>query len=96
MSTIENCAVFHSGSRRFVGVNAAVTEDEVIVQNRLNGGTIATFKIVDTAKSGEAWDVHEEGIPDRVIRLVAQTGCGCSGMRPVTEDPEYIARKATK
>jgi hypothetical protein len=93
-SSISNCAVFHSGSRRFTNVDATYTDSVVTVRNRLNGGELATFNIHDTAKAGEAWDVYEAANPNHVFRLVIQTGCGCSGMRPVQEDAEYLARKS--
>lgn len=83
---IENAAVFVNGRRKFKGVNVKETSEEVIVTNRANGSEIARWSVVDVGKAGMAWDVQEEGT---LVRLVAQQGCGCSGMKPYKNDDGY-------
>lgn len=83
---IVNAAVFVNGRRKFKGVNVEVTDDEVVVQNRMNGTEIARWSVVEVGKANEAWDVYEDG---SLVRLVAQQGCGCSGQKPYKNDPEY-------
>lgn len=85
---IENAAVFISGGRRFRGVNVEVTDEEVLVKNRVNGTINARYPIVQTAKAGMAWDIIDDAT-ESPARLVAQQGCGCSGMKRYENDPEY-------
>ena len=83
---IENAAVFVNGRRKFKGVNAQEISGDVVITNRANGSEIARWSVVDTGKAGMAWDVQEEGA---LARLVVQTGCGCSGMKPYKNDDGY-------
>lgn len=84
---IENAAVFVSGRRVYKGVNVEETEESIVVKHRVSGETVQEFPIVEVGKAGMAWDVEgEDGQP---MRLVAQQGCGCGGMKPYKNDPEY-------
>lgn len=96
-----NAAVFHNGSRRFRNVNVDITGnapgDQVIVKNVSSGQPISSFEIVETVKSGEAWEAVSLDGPTQGLapfRLVVQLGCGCSGQKPYTPDPEYLAAHA--
>jgi hypothetical protein len=84
---IENGAVFVSGTRRFKGVNIDVNADTIYVLNRINGEELVHYTIVEVVKDGMAWDVLDTD--GQLHRLVAQTGCGCSGMSAYTADPTY-------
>ena len=84
---IENAAVFVSGRRVYKGVNVEETEDTVTVKHRVTGEVVQEYSIVEVGKAGMAWDV--EGADGERMRLVAQQGCGCSGMKPYQNDPEY-------
>ncbi len=95
---IINGAVFLNGSRRYKNVDVEYDEQPseplvpvVRVLNRATGTELASYSIVATAKSGMAWDVE---VGDKSYRLVAQTGCGCSGMKPYKEDQEYLDSKS--
>jgi hypothetical protein len=85
---IENAAVFISGSRRFRGVNVEVIDGEVLVKNRVNGAIMSRYPVVEVAKEGMAWDITDDATND-LARLVAQQGCGCSGMKRYENDPTY-------
>lgn len=83
---LENAAVFVSGRRVHKGVNVLFDDSDVIVQSRVDGTVLLTFPIVAVGKAGMAWDVEENG---STVRLVVQQGCGCGGMKPYQNDPEY-------
>jgi len=85
---IENAAVFISGNRRFRGANVDVVDGEVLVINRVNGVVMNRYPVVEVAKEGMAWDVIDD-VTRELARLVAQQGCGCSGMKPYSNDPTY-------
>jgi len=85
---LDNAAVFLSNARHFKGVNVDETDGEIVVLNRVNETPMARFQIVEVVKAGEAWDVLDP-INDERVRLVAQLGCGCSGMRPYQPDASY-------
>ena len=85
---IENAAVFISGNRRFRGVNVEVVDGEVIVMNRVSGSIMNRYPVVEVAKEGMAWDVTDDAT-NLTARLVAQQGCGCSGMKKYTVDEGY-------
>lgn len=82
---IENAAVFVSGRRKFKGVNVEETPEAIIIRNR-DGVEVTRYSVVDVGKAGMAWDVMEDAV---LTRLVAQTGCGCSGMKPYLNDEGY-------
>lgn len=84
---IENAAVFVSGRRVYKGVNVEETDGSIVIKHRVSGDTIQEYSVVDVGKAGMAWDV--EGADGKAMRLVAQQGCGCSGMKPYKNDPEY-------
>lgn len=91
---IENAAVFINGQRKFKGVNVKDESGEIVIINRVNGQDMARYSVVAVAKAGMAWDVEnktisQEGDAAVPTSLVAQQGCGCSGMRPYDTDPEY-------
>lgn len=95
---IVNAAVFLQGSRRYKNVDVEYDEQPsepqtpvVRVLNRATGTELASFSIVATAKSGMAWDVDHNG---KEIRVVAQAGCGCGGMKQYKEDDEYKQSKS--
>lgn len=83
---IENAAVFVNGRRKFKGVDVEETAEDVIVRDRTGGSEIARWSVVDVGKAGMAWDVEDGGT---LVRLVVQTGCGCSGMKPYLNDDGY-------
>lgn len=85
---IDNAAVFLSNARHFKGVNVDEVNGEIVVLNRVNETPMVRFSVVEVVKAGEAWDVLDPA-NDQRIRLVAQQGCGCSGMRPYVADESY-------
>lgn len=87
---IEDAAVFINGRRQFKGVSVEFDSDNVVVKTR-QSAEIARYSVVDVGKVGMAWDVTVDGV---VSRLVAQVGCGCSGMKPYQNDPEYAGQFA--
>lgn len=91
MVMIENAAVFVSGSRKFKNVNVELTGSEIVVLNRANGGEMNRYSVVEVAKADEAFDIVDPTSQEESarLRLVVQQGCGCSGMRPYQNDPEY-------
>lgn len=87
---LENAAFFQNGARRFKGVNVKATADKVQVLNMQTDKTMAEFDIIEVAKDGMAWDVTSESEPNRgLFRVVAQLGCGCSGMKSYHPDETY-------
>lgn len=88
---ITNAAVFINNQRKFKGVDVEYTDTEIIVKNRVNGSEIRRYSVVEVGKVGMAWDVVDDSSqePGSLLRLVAQQGCGCSGMKPYQNDPEY-------
>jgi hypothetical protein len=82
---ISNAAVFVNGRRKFKGVDVDDTPEAIIIRSR-EGAEIIRYSVVDTGKAGMAWDVMEDAV---LTRLVAQTGCGCSGMKPYLNDEGY-------
>jgi hypothetical protein len=82
---ISNAAVFVNGRRKFKGVDVEDTPEAIIIRNR-EGAEIIRYSVVDVGKAGMAWDVMDEAT---LTRLVAQTGCGCSGMKPYLNDEGY-------
>lgn len=85
---LNNAAVFLSNARHFKGVNVDEVDGEIVVLNMVNETPMARFSVVEVVKAGEAWDVLDPFNSERV-RLVAQLGCGCSGMRPYQPDSGY-------
>jgi hypothetical protein len=83
---ITDAAVFINKRRRYKGVNVIVSDDTVIVTNKVNGAEIQRFDIVETAADGMAWDAVIDG---KLSRLVAQQGCGCGGEKPYKTKPDY-------
>lgn len=83
---IENAAVFVGKGRRFKGVNVEFDGEHVLILDRARGTEQARYKVVETAKADMAWDVEDSGT---TRRLVAQQGCGCSGMKPYKVDDGY-------
>ena len=87
---LENAAFFQNGARRFKGVNVKATADKVQVLNMQTGKAMAEFDIIEVAKDGMAWDVRSDDEPHRErFRVVAQLGCGCSGMKQYQPDESY-------
>jgi hypothetical protein len=87
IEVIENAAVFVSGRRVYKGVNVETSDDQIVVKHRVTGDVLDRFFIDAVGKAGMAWDVKDSN--DSLVRLVAQQGCGCSGMKPYLNDPEY-------
>jgi hypothetical protein len=88
-NTLNRASVFLNGKRLYPNVNVEIDEGVVRVKST-NGAEIAEFSIIEVVKDGMAFDV-ESGLGDESapLRLVAQTGCGCSGQNPYTPDPTY-------
>ena len=81
MAERHNVAVFVNGKRFTRGVNVEWDENEVRLINRSNFRPFQTYQIEELAAEAEdtmAWDIKDTR-GDRV-RLVVQTGCGCSGL----------------
>lgn len=55
---------------------------------------LETFDVIEVAADGQAWDVSD-GRGER-IRLVAQEGCGCSGLIKHYEVDEGYSGALTK
>ena len=90
MSEINNAAVFVGGQRKFKNVNVVDDGDVIRVLNRATGEEVTRYSVVEVAKAGMAWDIpasSQEG--SARTRLVVQQGCGCSGMFPYDNDPNY-------
>lgn len=85
---VENAAVFISGNRRFRGVNVEITNTEILVRNAASLAIMNRYPIVEVGKEGMAYDITDDATGS-LARLVTQTGCGCSGMKPYKNDPEY-------
>lgn len=83
---IENAAIFLGRTRIYRGVNVEFTPDEVVLFNRIGNELIERYSVVEVAKEGMAWDVTIGG---ETKRLVAQQGCGCSGMKRYENDEAY-------
>lgn len=83
---IENAAVFINHQRKLKNVNVEEADGEILVKNRTSGDVMFRYSVVAVAKEGMAWDVTDE---HKLVRLVAQQGCGCSGMKPYDNDPSY-------
>lgn len=87
--TITNVAVFINGQKRMTRVNAEIKPNQVRIFNAKNDNDIAMYDVVETAKQDMAWDIRQD---DQIKRLVVQQGCGCSGIKPYTEDESYSGR----
>lgn len=83
---IENAAVFLSGRRIYKGVNVIEDGSDIVIRHRVNGQEMSRYSVVEVGKAGMAWDITADG---QLQRLVVQQGCGCSGMKPYKNDPEY-------
>lgn len=83
---LDNAAIFLGRNRIYRGVNVEETPTEIILYNRIGNEEIKRYSVVAVGKSGMAWDVDLDG---KVQRLVAQQGCGCSGMKRYDNDPTY-------
>lgn len=86
--------VFLNGRKKFKNVKTALDGDELVIINRASDDELGRFTILETAKAPNQGPVFEAAydIADPVgkrIRAVIQAGCGCSGMRNYTNDPEY-------
>lgn len=78
---MNNVAVFVNGKRVTRGVNVEWDEEEVRLINRSNFRPFESFKIEEVAAASDdtmAWDIMDAR--GQRVRLVAQTGCGCSGL----------------
>lgn len=87
-----NAAIFINGVRRIRNVNVSWDDETVSIINRSNKQVMETYTIEEVASTNPnggsmAWDIRD-GRGD-LVRLVAQTGCGCSGMKPYEFDAEY-------
>lgn len=84
--SMSNAAIFVNGKRHTRGVNVEWDDEEVRLINRSNHRVFETYKIEELAAldtkddqvETAAWDIKDTR-GDRV-RLVAQLGCGCSGL----------------
>lgn len=84
--SMHSAAIFVNGKRTTRGVNVEWDEEEVRLINRSNFRVFETFKIEEVAalelKDDEvvtaAWDIKDTR--GERVRLVAQLGCGCSGL----------------
>lgn len=83
---IENAAIFLGRTRIYRGVNVEDAGTEIALFNRIGNEEIARYSVVEVGKAGMAWDVLVDG---ETKRLVAQQGCGCSGMKKYENDAEY-------
>lgn len=93
MSTIEvptvgfhNASVFLDGRRIYQSVHVDVG-GSTVTAHRPNGDMARSWEIVEIAKEGMAWDALDES--GTRVRVVVQTGCGCSGMLHYDPDPGY-------
>lgn len=87
---LENAAIFVGGQRKFKNVNVDYDESNIIVRNRVSGDEMQRYSVVEVATAGMAWDVTEASQEaGSRVRLVAQQGCGCTGMHPYALDESY-------
>lgn len=93
---LKNAAVFINGRRHTRNVDVAWEDDKVIVHRRNRPDLVLeTFDVIETASTGQAWDIRD-GRGERV-RLVAQEGCGCSGIiKPYENDEGYSGALTNK
>lgn len=75
-------------------VNVSWDAEKVSVLNRNNNAELKSYRIVEVALDGMAWDVLDDR-GDR-IRFVAQEGCGCGGMKPYDNSTEYSGTLSRK
>lgn len=73
-------------------VNIDWDDEKVYIRNRSTNKEMMSYDIVETAASSDsertmAWDIRDDR--GTLVRLVAQTGCGCSGMRAYENDETY-------
>lgn len=79
--SMQNVAVFVNGKRHTRGVNVEWDDGEVRLINRSNFRTFETYKVEELAAEADdtmAWDIKDTR--GDLVRLVVQTGCGCSGL----------------
>lgn len=100
---MHNAAIFVNGKRTTRGINVEWDDQEIRLINRSNFATFQTYKVEelaaieedDTGVQTAAWDIVDTR--GERVRLVAQRGCGCSGLIKKYETlPEYsgaITRK---
>ena len=66
-------------------------DDKIYIKNRSNKVVMTSYDIEElagTASDTMAWDIKDAR--GTLVRMVAQTGCGCSGIiKPYTVTPEY-------
>lgn len=89
---IKNAAVFLNSNRVLRNVDVEWDESEVRILNRSNHKMMTSYRIEEVASSSEpertmAWDIKDN--KGTLVRLVAESGCGCSGMRPYENNPTY-------
>lgn len=89
---LKNSALFLNGNRVLRNVDIDWDDQQVRVLNRSTHKEMMSYDIVETAASSEpertmAWDIKDDR--GNLVRLVAQTGCGCSGMRAYENDETY-------
>lgn len=78
---LRNAAVFVNGKRFTRGVNVEWDENEVRLINRSNFRVFQTYQVEELAAQTDdtaAWDILDTR--GQKVRLVAQLGCGCSGL----------------
>lgn len=89
---LKNSALFLNGNRVLRNVNIDWDDEKVYIRNRSTNKEMMSYDIVETAASSDsertmAWDIRDDR--GTLVRLVAQTGCGCSGMRAYENDETY-------
>jgi hypothetical protein len=89
VATLRNVAIFVrrlGGSSRRVYQRVDLEVGESLLRVLRSGREVQTYPIVATAKELMAWDATDA---TGLIRLVAQEGCGCGGMRRYANDEGY-------
>lgn len=81
---LHDASVFVNGKRIFKSLYVEIVDSTIRVKR--HDIEIRTFDIVEVVKNGMAFDVMQEG---ELVRVVVQSGCGCSGMRRYKPDEGY-------
>lgn len=94
---MSNVAVFVNGKRHTRGVNVEWDDEEVRLINRSNFRPFETYKVEELAAVADdtmAWDILDTR--GERVRLVVQTGCGCSGLIKKYETLDSYSGAITK
>ena len=86
-----NAAVFENGKRILRNVDVKWDESTISIYSRsANRPLVQEYSIEELASERSdsmAWDILDG--TGSLVRIVAQTGCGCSGIKPYEVSDSY-------